>query len=740
MAQNMMRWILVAALVAGGAGVTRLGNEVRVELPNFTATEYARLARGHSPPSFDHVPSPILSAVAAGAAANGMVLNTSTDMNGNCGLDAILRNLHRLDHVNARTAPILRALHSGDRGAALHLMRLLLINWIDNNKGVEILEGVSLENLILMDPSYATFADYLARMSLNRVWIDTPMLLAASALFNIQISVLLGRGEPQLVAAPNVRSLKRAPLVSVANVNNQHFYALYPETGEDTIEDIGGMIDDVLEHGREDPLLHTLANIFDDAATPNPEETQPDAICQPCQETDALTTADNSLFNLLPLLSMWDPWSNTTPPAELLSLYHHHESDVSTCLRLRDAMKLHQTEQVDDALDKEWVYSRVKAYFNRWCSHDPKKFSKSQKIATYMSYPMVCEDLYKDCGSGGKERHTCMDAFRQHPKAIQSWRRLFYALPSADRSARLLRMFQAEVIAAHEGRQRVDALGGSGHNQRVGTLEFSMIYRLFGSRVCRNAFIILTRLPVEALVRCRSAALNNTAVNSLPASCWALKRSPKCMDIRTWLIEYSKTHGDSSPLRTEVLLPTGSKELYYAAYVAAMKARGAEIASLSYFVATWRKEAPWIKMRTPVGAFTHCGLCDYLKMMLSRVQDNSVKDLVFRRLNSHWEFQSGQRLAMNALFERAINSGGRLTVVSWDKMDQVKTMVPRIRQLSNANFYKTGERLTVALVGVHAPCLLKQPLFYTTVEDYEHGSTRGGNASRRLPVIRLIIL
>ena len=55
-------------------------------------------------------------------------------------------------------------------------------------------------------------------------------------------------------------------------------------------------------------------------------------------------------------------------------------------------------------------------------------------------------------------------------------------------------------------------------------------------------------------------------------------------------------------------------------------------------------------------------------------------------------------------------------------MDQLKTIIPRVRQLANTNFFKTGSRLVVGLIGVLAPGVFQRPLFYTTFEDQRHGA------------------
>ena len=55
-------------------------------------------------------------------------------------------------------------------------------------------------------------------------------------------------------------------------------------------------------------------------------------------------------------------------------------------------------------------------------------------------------------------------------------------------------------------------------------------------------------------------------------------------------------------------------------------------------------------------------------------------------------------------------------------MDQTKTIIPRVRALSNTQLMKGGTRLVVSLIGVLMPGALKQPLVYTIFEDQKHGA------------------
>ena len=147
-----------------------------------------------------------------------------------------------------------------------------------------------------------------------------------------------------------------------------------------------------------------------------------------------------------------------------------------------------------------------------------------------------------------------------------------------------------------------------------------------------------------------------------------------------------------------------------------------QIAGLTYFLKMWRTELPWIKRRPSAGPFTHCGLCDYLKWMMQQSRDKVARENVAEILGEHFEFQAAQRAYMSQVFQESASDPSEVLAVSWDKMDQAKTIVPRIVALSNTQFMKGGSRLVVSLIGVLAPAILKRPLLYTILEDQVHGA------------------
>ena len=194
--------------------------------------------------------------------------------------------------------------------------------------------------------------------------------------------------------------------------------------------------------------------------------------------------------------------------------------------------------------------------------------------------------------------------------------------------------------------------------RRKGAAEGSITYKIFGRRVCKVAFMALTGVNAKALQKSprpveghqRHGVTLATAPGKL-----SRKRPAKEWAARAWLIEFAAKHGNSSPMRPEILLPTGNKYTYYTMYARNMTARGLrnnDIASPDWFMKVWRGIG-WIKIRTPMGAFTHCGLCDYLKMVSSTTLDAALKEATLGRLVDHWKFQAAQRVAMDVIFERS---------------------------------------------------------------------------------------
>ncbi|CAK0805100.1 unnamed protein product [Prorocentrum cordatum] len=316
-------------------------------------------------------------------------------------------------------------------------------------------------------------------------------------------------------------------------------------------------------------------------------------------------------------------------------------------------------------------------------------YVKSRKIANKLDLNKVISDISKPCWKRDSE-HTCLDAFRHHPEAVLQWRQMWHSLPKHDRAQRLAAEY-AQAFEAHTARRMGDSTC------------FQMQYRIFGRKVCRDAFIALTGMHACTLQDARNLAVG-AKMPALPhgLGSWVCSRPLTYMNARAWLVAYAKANADTSPMNDRLWLPAGRKQDYFAVYFhdrTSKNADPAHIASQSYFLKVWRQELPWLQLRAASGPFTHCGFCDFLHMLITEAKDQYVKDLLLRKLGQHYEFQAAQRMAMNQLFAESERHPEELVTVGWDKMDQAKTILPRVKALSNTQFQKGGSRLIVHLIG-----------------------------------------
>ena len=431
------------------------------------------------------------------------------------------------------------------------------------------------------------------------------------------------------------------------------------------------------------------------------------------------TGSAETIFGLCSELLDWQPFTPTAETSQLPALLRGLDTEedgglgasIHQVLRIREAVKILEWENWDKAqgTSREFEHRLARQHQLKpaqlCCG---KAFQKSQRLCNKLDRRSIQKQLDTQCWKNEKV-HSCLDPFRAAPKVIQRWRTLWYSLPKADRNRRLQDMF-AQQLATHQG---------------VHT-EFLAKYTVLGQPVCRQAFMQLTGVTTDVLQAARHAVVRGEyKVTESELGMWVARRPLAYLDARSWLLEYAKSHGDSSPLSDKLILPSGRKSYYWACYYyQRMNAGvpGERIASLKRFLQAWRTELPWISVRTSAGPFTHCGLCEYLKMVAARSLDAGVRNQVLIRLGQHYDFQAAQRIAMQNIVRQSEVDPTDLLCVSWDKMDQAKTIVPRVAELANTQFMKGGARLVVSLIGVLIPALHSRPIFYTVLEDFKHGA------------------
>ena len=215
--------------------------------------------------------------------------------------------------------------------------------------------------------------------------------------------------------------------------------------------------------------------------------------------------------------------------------------------------------------------------------HGPDAFGKSQRLSGKLSLESIQKQLNLQCWRNEKP-HTCLDMLKSAASGVLRWRQLWFSLPKADRDARLRMMFARSYEA-------------SGHSDA-----FQMKYEMLGQKMCRQAFLQVTGISIDALQTARTAATTGVYTASAQTlGVWVSRRPATYMHARAWLLDYAKVHADTSPLNTNLWLPTGRKSFYWAQYYNDCVTRGVpteRVASLARFLLVWRTELPWVKIRS----------------------------------------------------------------------------------------------------------------------------------------------
>lgn len=331
------------------------------------------------------------------------------------------------------------------------MVRLHLLIWLQANRRVEIVPGVSVEQWATME-EYENMNAYVAHMHTSGVWIDTPMLFAASAVYGVQIVCFVGKGEPEAIIAPSVAVLQEAPVCTIANINNVHFVALHPDQCEAPVAGPSDSKGDLL-------LLPSAA-----------DEAGDDEACAPSEDQwvrghTVDHDASGSMMVLGGLIFAWQPFSTEGMQSDIKEAIRGLDIDqtldttsyVFQTLQWRDAVKLWQWEQKDksEGVDREHVYQlAARFHASRGIrSGRSKQFAKSRRLCTKLNMRCIVDSLSKKCEKNSAA-HTCLDVFRALPQSVLRWRRLWYSLPKADREQRLVAMFSEQkgnAISVGEG-------------------------------------------------------------------------------------------------------------------------------------------------------------------------------------------------------------------------------------------------------------------------------------------------
>jgi len=681
-------------------------------------------------------------AIAEVALINGLELDRNTRTDGNCGPDTILRNLEHMASLNKRGQEALQILKTKGRDQALAFIRKSLVSWIWAHPQVQILPSTTITDIVIMEGVHRTLSDYCGTMGKPFEWIDTPMLWAASAVFECQLVMFMGSGEPQLLVAPSVAGRSTLPVMSVASVNNVHFMALRPAggkagvfatDGEGAYRTGNGELSSVVGQSCSDSD-EVLGQLLDDEACGELLVFDADA--------DARRQRCDALFGFCGALAKWSAFTAEGQCGDVLDALRSLEGqdqwniqgNTFQVLQWREVIKQLQWEGLDklQGLNREVQHQCARlwraARDDRQGMH--KAYTKSRRLYDKLSPTHIECCLERPCETHGNS-HRCLQVFRANPLLVLRWRKMWYSLPKVDRERRL-----CEMVASQRAAHGVQHLGD--HEG------FHIDYAVLGIPMCRNAFIAVTAIYADTIQRARQNSINSlpnirdemgggivpASLSAQSLGIWVSRRPLAYTDARSWLLSYAKSHGDTSPLNDKYYLPTGQRCFYYASYLNDRLSKGVDIrhvASKPWFLQMWRVELPWVIPREASGLFTKCGLCEYLKMLATNAKDPAVRKCILQRLGCHYDFQAAQRNALDNIFRESERDPTELLAFGWDKMDQAKTVLPRVNSLTDTSFVKHGKRLVVSLIGVMCPALWKQPLVYTAFENCKHGGNMIGS-------------
>ena len=148
---------------------------------------------------------------------------------------------------------------------------------------------------------YSDLPQYIKTMAVPGSWFDTPMLLAASAVYEMQILCILPDTDPQVIMAAEVsRSAAEIPVCLLANLGNFHFWAceLAP-VAPPRITPSPHVID-------RDPMKKFSAASLDDGDQSDSEQQQQ-------QQSEPLDAKVKNLYGIAKCLSSWSPFDLPDP-------------------------------------------------------------------------------------------------------------------------------------------------------------------------------------------------------------------------------------------------------------------------------------------------------------------------------------------------------------------------------------------------------------------------------------------
>ena len=294
-------------------------------------------------------------------------------------------NLQRLHFQTDPAASILSLMETKGLDASCQALRLKLLMWIRSHGAEEVVPDVTISDWVEMD-GYSSLSHYIEQMKLEKAWIDTPMLLAASAVFELQLLVFLDDGRPHLPASQQMQKKNSAQVCLLANTLNVHFFAVRP-VPRDNLEPCKTSSDMVCQH------------------LPDPDRADSESLSDASDtELTPVIPDQDVTFRLCCALIKWDPWgpSLDSEIPDLLSRLEGTDEPfegISQTLQWRAALKLLQHEQLEDSRDIDRSYQLELARVNilkRTCPANQKMvYAKSRALGAKLTLSTIKK--YLDC-------------------------------------------------------------------------------------------------------------------------------------------------------------------------------------------------------------------------------------------------------------------------------------------------------------------------------------------------------
>jgi len=402
-------------------------------------------------------------------AVNSMVIDDSTNRDGNCGISAFtisIMDAMKSDNSKKKAAtPEARRFGSLRRcphGQRVAQARAAGVEWLSDNARAKLWEDMTVTKLVghVCGENMSTYRE---RMRKNGGWVDTVFLHALACAYGVTVWVFQDGCDPAILGPHLHEDLEqdRAVVVPVALVNDYHFWAVV----ESRLPGLGctPWARDKGEHLPFQPKA-TCAGEYSSAKKQPSREMEDDdqdqdssRMPQPGLRSSAEVDKE---MHFCVALSRWCPWSEPTSETvqaiQMMAQDSHVTDEPARCLARRRAMQALAYEEAHwHSLPDTMRYQRG-ARRHLMNPREWQRAVKAREVArTFMN---VCSKLIGveqlasqlellSCARGvaGDHSQICPGIAYFTPAVIHNWRVLWYSLPSSTRQERLLKGFRASL-------------------------------------------------------------------------------------------------------------------------------------------------------------------------------------------------------------------------------------------------------------------------------------------------------